>query len=71
MQKIGEEKYKIYGISIVSVPKRYYPNGNLLSHTIGYVSKISSTEYEKEKEEGYSVNSVIGKAGIEQSLKNI
>lgn len=69
--KIGEEKYKIYGISIVSVPKRYYPNGNLLSHTIGYVSKISSTEYEKEKEEGYSVNSVIGKAGIEQSLKNI
>ena len=67
--KIGEEKYKIYGISIVSVPKRYYPNGNLLSHTIGYVSKISSTEYEKEKEEGYSVNSVVGKAGIEQSFE--
>ena len=67
--KIGEEKYKIYGISIVSVPKRYYPNGNLLSHTIGYVSKISSTEYEKRKEEGYNVNSVIGKAGIEQSFE--
>ena len=69
VEKIGEEKYKIYGISIVSVPKRYYPNGNLLSHTIGYVSKISSTEYEKEKEEGYSVNSVVGKAGIEQSFE--
>ena len=67
--KIGEKKYKIYGISIVSVPKRYYPNGNLLSHTIGYVSKISSTEYEKRKEEGYNVNSVIGKAGIEQSFE--
>lgn len=67
--KIGEEKYKIYGISIVSVPKRYYPNGNLLSHTIGYVSKISSTEYEKKKEQGYNVNSVVGKAGIEQSFE--
>lgn len=67
--KIGEEKYKIYGISIVSVPKRYYPNGNLLSHIIGYVSKISSTEYEKKKEQGYNVNSVIGKAGIEQSFE--
>lgn len=67
--KIGEEKYKIYGISIVSVPKRYYPNGNLLSHTIGYVSKINSEEYEKRKNEGYSVNSVIGKAGIEQSFE--
>lgn len=67
--KIGEEKYKIYGISIVSVPKRYYPNGNLLSHTIGYVSKINSEEYEKRKNEGYSVNSVVGKAGIEQSFE--
>lgn len=67
--KLGEEKYKIYGISIVSVPKRYYPNGNLLSHTIGYVSKISSTEYENKKDEGYNVNSVIGKAGIEQSFE--
>lgn len=67
--KLGEEKYKIYGISIVSVPKRYYPNGTLLSHTIGYVSKISSTEYENKKNEGYNVNSVIGKAGIEQSFE--
>lgn len=67
--KIGEEKYKIYGISIVSVPKRYYPNGNLLSHTIGYVSKINSEEYEKRKNEGYSANNVVGKAGIEQSFE--
>lgn len=67
--KLGEEKYKIYGISIVSVPKRYYPGGNLLSHTIGYVSKISSTEYENKKNEGYNVNSVIGKAGVEQSFE--
>lgn len=67
--KLSEEKYKIYGISIVSVPKRYYPNGNLLSHTIGYVSKINSTEYENRKDEGYTVNSIIGKAGIEQSFE--
>lgn len=67
--KLGEEKYKIYGISIVSVPKRYYPNSNLLAHTIGYVSKISSTEYDNRKNEGYNVNSVVGKAGIEQSFE--
>lgn len=67
--KIGEEKYKIYGINIVSVPKRYYPNGNLLAHTLGYVSKISSSEYATRKDQGYNVNSVIGKAGIEQSFE--
>lgn len=64
--KIGEEKYKIYGVNIISVPKRYYPNGNILAHTIGYVSKISSKEYENRKDEGYSVNSIVGKTGIEQ-----
>lgn len=67
--KLSEEKYKIYGINVVSVPRRYYPYGTLLSHTIGYVSKISSTEYEKRKDEGYSVNSIVGKAGIEQSFE--
>ena len=64
--KIWEEKYKIYGVNIISVPKRYYPNGNILAHTIGYVSKISSKEYENRKDEGYSVNSIVGKTGIEQ-----
>ncbi len=67
--KLSEEKYKIYGINIVSVPKRYYPNGTLLSHTIGYVSKIGSTEYDKVKDEGYTLNSIVGKAGIEQSFE--
>ncbi|MBQ9012190.1 MAG: penicillin-binding protein 2 [Bacilli bacterium] len=67
--KIGEEKHKIYGVNVVSLPKRYYPNGNLMAHTIGYVSKINSTEYEKRKDEGYNVNSIVGKAGIEQSFE--
>ena len=40
-----------------------------MAHTIGYVSKINSTEYEKRKDEGYNVNSIVGKAGIEQSFE--
>lgn len=47
---LEEEKFKLYGIDTVSVPKRYYPEGLLAAHTIGYVSKISSTEYSNLKD---------------------
>jgi len=47
---LEEEKFKLYGIDTISVPKRYYPEGELAAHTIGYVSKISSDEYNQFKD---------------------
>lgn len=67
---IEEAKNELYGINIVSVPKRYYPNGTVAAHVIGYVSKISGEEYSVKKDEGYTLNSVIGKSGIEESFEN-
>jgi penicillin-binding protein 2 len=45
LAQLEEEKFRLYGIDTISVPKRYYPEGLLAAHTIGYVSKISSDEY--------------------------
>lgn len=59
--QIEEKKSELFGVNVVSVPKRYYPNGSFAAHVIGYVSKISDTEYKKKKEEGYDINSVIRK----------
>ncbi|MDO4283029.1 MAG: penicillin-binding protein 2 [Clostridia bacterium] len=67
--QIEESKSELYGINIVTVPKRYYPNGTVAAHVIGYVSKINSTEYANKKEEGYTLNSIIGKSGIEESFE--
>lgn len=67
--QIEERKSELYGINIVSSPKRYYTNANLFSHVIGYVSNISSDEYSKKKDDGYSLNSIIGKTGVEQSCE--
>jgi penicillin-binding protein 2 len=50
LAELEEEKFKLYGIDTISVPKRYYPEGLLAAHTIGYVSKISSNEYTKMKD---------------------
>lgn len=68
--KIEERKSELYGVNVISTPKRYYPNANLTSHVVGYASKISNTEYEKVKDSGnYNINSVIGKTGIEQAFE--
>ena len=66
---IEEDIYELYGVNIVSVPIRYYPNGNFASHILGYVGKISSTEYKEKKDEGYNVNSIVGKSGVELSFE--
>lgn len=67
--QITEIKSSLYGIDIVEVPKRYYTNSNLFSHVIGYVSSINGEQYKTLKDQGYSINSVIGKSGIEQSFE--
>lgn len=69
MAYLEEIKSELKGIEIISSSKRYYPNTTLMAHTLGYVSNISSTEYEKLKDADYSKDSVIGKMGIESSME--
>ena len=63
---LEEASATLYGVKTKSTPMRYYPNFTLASHIIGYSSKIASDEYTKLKDEGYLVNSNIGKVGIEK-----
>lgn len=68
--QIEENKSILYGFNVVNVPKRYYPYSSLAAHAIGYVSKIGSEEYKQKKDDGYTVNSVIGKAGVEETFES-
>ena len=53
-------------IDIVEYNKRNYPNGKLASHILGYVKLISSDEYKNLKNDGYLVDDLIGKKGVER-----
>lgn len=58
------------GIDVSSVPIRYYPNDNLASSILGYVSTINSSEEDKYSLRGYDVSTdLIGKAGIESAFE--
>ena len=67
--QIEELKSTLYGVNIVAVPQRYYVSDDFACHILGYVSKISDSEYDSRKEEGYTINSIIGKSGVEESME--
>ena len=58
-----EQSSKFPGIATSITPRRKYLKGTLASHIIGYIGPINQEELEKN--EGYSMNDYIGKAGIE------
>lgn len=68
--EIAEKSDNFPGVNIVVEPIREYVAKNLASHVVGYVGKISEKELETKKDEGYSYNDLIGKAGIENVLEN-
>ena len=68
MLEFEEKNYSFPGISIEYTPVRNYEYGSLASHVLGYVGKISDTEYKTK--EGYSINDYIGKTGIESVFED-
>lgn len=66
---VEEIKQDLKGTEIRVYPKRYYPNGTLGAHFLGYVSSINGEDYQDLKDKGYGYDSVIGKMGIEETME--
>lgn len=67
---IKEQTDKFRSVSVVTQPIRHYPYSTLGVHMLGRVGLISQDEYEKNKENGYTFNSHIGKDGLEKYLED-
>ncbi|WP_225983686.1 MULTISPECIES: penicillin-binding transpeptidase domain-containing protein [Bacillaceae] len=65
------EKLKVInGVSFQEKEIREYPYGESAAHLTGYVGTITAEELEKNKDKGYSNDSIIGKRGLEQLLED-
>lgn len=53
------------GFSIQSNPRRQYIDGKVYAHAFGYTGKLTDSEYQKLKDQGYLYNDLIGKSGLE------
>ena len=63
--QLGEKNEEFPGVTVVQKASRYYENKNLASHILGYVGKITSNEYNANKDNGYTMNDEFGRTAIE------
>ncbi len=72
LAEVEERMPKTLGFEVVIQPKRFYPYGQSLSHTLGYMGKISDQYEIKEyiEHRKYDGDDVIGKTGLEESFED-
>lgn len=64
-------RHRFPGVDVVAGLNRYYPLGEDLVHTIGYVARIDEDDIKNLDVSNYSGTSHIGKLGIEKSYESI
>ncbi len=69
MWTLTEQKYYLRNVEIIEDSIRDYNFGYESAHIFGYVSKISDSEFSRLQNEGYRLNSVIGKTGLEKQYE--
>lgn len=57
------------GVDVQVSWEREYYDGTIAPHILGIVGPINEEEYESKKDEGYTINDVIGKSGIESAME--
>ena len=67
---IAENSRQLSGIEIYDTSKRYYEDGTLLPHILGTVGIIWAEEYDELKDQGYKMNDILGKSGLEKMYES-
>ncbi|MDE6596550.1 MAG: hypothetical protein K2K44_11165, partial [Oscillospiraceae bacterium] len=67
--RLKEASYTLDGMDIIEEAIRIYAAGDVAPHLIGTVGAIDADEYAENKENGYALNDVIGKSGIEKAME--
>lgn len=71
--QLQENSQSLTGVNIVVEPTRVYHQGNLASHILGYVSRISKKNMDEFEANGdtheYEVDDKVGQTGIEKTFE--
>jgi penicillin-binding protein 2 len=62
---------ELQGVQVDAEAVRYYPNGDLAAHVLGYTGELNDEELKRRKSEGYRLGDVVGQMGIELAYENL
>lgn len=68
---IKENNLDLPGVDVVEEAVRSYPNTTLMPHILGMIGKIDATEWKNLKNQGYQMNDLVGKSGIEKAYESV
>jgi penicillin-binding protein 2 len=68
--RFAVRRFEFPGLDIKTRQTRWYPNGNLAVHALGYVGAISEQDLKHIDRAAYAGNSLIGKLGVESAYEN-
>ncbi|VFP78599.1 Peptidoglycan D,D-transpeptidase MrdA [Candidatus Erwinia haradaeae] len=73
--RFSVNQYRFNGVVIVGCQQRFYPYGAILTHVLGYVSRINHLDIKRLEKKGiwsnYAATHSIGKLGIERYYEDI
>ncbi len=61
---------RLPGVEVQHEPYRYYPQGDLAAHLIGYMTQMTATEADKLTNQGYDTSELVGRYGLESAWEN-
>lgn len=66
-----KQEHQLLGeLSVRDEPFRYYPHGRALAHVVGYMNQINAKELLELGDNGYAVNDLIGRYGLEKAWES-
>lgn len=67
---LKERAAEFPGVTAATAIERWYPNGPLAAHLVGYVGEINADELAARTDAGYRLGDEVGKAGIEAAYED-
>jgi len=67
--RFAVHRFEFRGVDIKTRQTRWYPNGNLAMHALGYMGAISEQDLKRIDRSAYAGTSLIGKLGVESAFE--
>jgi penicillin-binding protein 2 len=61
---------RLSGFEVHHEPYRYYPQGDMAAHVVGYMTQMTAGEADRLTAQGYDANELVGRYGLEAAWEN-
>ncbi len=67
---VEEARPRLPGVEVRHEPHRFYPQGDLAAHLVGYMTQMTANEADRLGQQGYEPSELVGRYGLEAAWEN-